>query len=274
VQRRAGERATGAFIAAAAGLCALTLLTDLPPLAGPRGAAHGLVSPAEAAMSGLANLGGDVLSIFGDISALRRQSSALQSQNAQLRRQLAEAQGALSENAQLRKALAFEKTYGHQVKPAQVIARSAEPLARTLTINRGSADGLLPGMVVVSPAGLVGHLVSVSSHSSIVLTLADPQSRVNAYDAASQLEGTVIGGGTTLTMQLPARANTVLRPGDWVLSSGVGGTYPRGLVVGQVAGFRNQDTAAVQYAQLAWADDYSSLSLVLVITDYRSPLQP
>lgn len=274
MQRRAGERATGAFLAAAAALCTLTLLTDLPALQGPRGAARGLLSPAEAAMTGLAGLGGDVFGIFGDIASLRHQNAQLTSQNAQLRRRLAQAQGALTENQQLRRALAFEQTYGHSVRPAQVIARSPEPLARTLTIDRGSADGLAPGMVVASPAGLVGRLVSVASHSAIVQTLADPASRVNAYDAATSLEGTVIGGGTTLTMELPARANTVLKPGDWVLSSGVGGSYPRGLVVGQVTSFQSQDTAALEYAQLAWPDDYSSLSLVLVITDYRSPLQP
>jgi rod shape-determining protein MreC len=274
VQPRAGERATGAFAAVAAALFLLTLLSDLPVMEGPRSAARGLVTPAEAAMTALAGVGGDVFGVFGDIAGLRRDNSQLAAQNAQLRRRLAEAQGALSENEQLRRALAFERSYGHRVQPAQVIGRSPEPLARTLTIDRGSADGLADGMIVSSPAGLVGRLVSVSSHSAQVLTIADPSSRVNAYDAVTGLEGTVIGGGTSLTMELPARANTVLKPGDWVLSSGVGGSYPRGLVVGQVASFRNQDAAAVEYAQLAWPDDYSSLSLVLVITDYRSPLQP
>lgn len=274
MQRRAGERATGAFAVAAAGLFVLTLLSDLPVMEGPRGAARGLITPAEAAMTGLLNLGGDVFGVFGDISSLRQQNGRLAAQNAELRGQLAQAQAALAENDQLRRALAFERSYGHKLQPAQVIARSPEPLARTLTIDRGSADGLADGMIVASPAGLVGRLQSVGSHSAIVLTLADPSSRVNAYDAATGLEGTVIGGGTTLTMELPARANTVLKTGDWVLSSGVGGSYPRGLVVGQVASFANQDASAVQYAQLAWPDDYSSLSLVLVITDYRSPLQP
>ena len=274
MQRRAGERATGAFVVAAAGLLALTLVTDLPVMQGPRGAARGLVTPAEAAMSGLAGLGGDVLGVFGDIKSLRAENGRLTAENRSLRRQLAEAQAAATENVQLRRALAFERTFGHHVQPAQVVARSPEPLARTLTIDRGSADGLAQGMVVASSAGLVGRLTEVSAHSAVVQTLADPASRVNAYDAVSGLEGTVIGGGSTLTMQLPARPNAVLRPGEWVLSSGVGGTYPRGLVVGQVASFRRQDTATIEYAQLAWPDDYSSLSLVMVITDYRSPLLP
>lgn len=274
MQRRAGERATGAFLAAAAGLFALTLLTELPVMEGPRGAARDLVTPAEAAMSGVASLGGDVLGLFGDIQSLRTTDQRLAADNLALRRQLAEAQAATSENAQLRRALAFERTFGHRIQAAEVIARGPEPLARTLTIDRGSSDGLQPGMVVASSGGLVGRLIQVSPHSAVVQTLADPSSRVNAYDAVSGLEGTVIGGGTTLTMELPARANAVLKPGEWVLSSGVGSTYPRGLVVGQVASFRRQDTATLEYAQLAWPDDYSALSLVMVITDYRSPLQP
>ena len=114
--------------------------------------------------------------------------------------------------------------------------------------------------------------MELSPHSAVVQTLADPQSRVNAYGALSGLEGTAMGDGSRLTMQLPARPNASLKPGEWVLSSGVGGTFPRGLVVGQVVSFQAQAAATLQYAQLAWPDDYSSLDLILVITDFRSPL--
>lgn len=274
VRARTGERSTGAFLAAGAALLALTLLTELPVFAGPRGALRGVLTPAEAAMSALAAGAGDAAGVFGDIASLRSENARLRSQNADLRRQVAIASASLVENEQLRRALAFERTYGHRVVAASVIARSPEPLSRSMTIDKGSADGLQTGMVVASPAGLVGRIVETSPHSSLIQTLADPQSRVNGYGALSGLEGTAYGDGMQLTMQVPARPDAVLRPGEWILSSGVGGTYPRGLVVGQVVSFQRQAAAALQYAQLAWPDDYSSLALVLVITDYRSPLLP
>ena len=274
MESRPGERAGGPFLAAAAALVALTLLTELPWLQGPRGAARGAIAPAEAAMSALAAGAEDVFGLFGDIATLRAQEGALATENASLRGRLAAASGAVRENDQLRRALAFERTYGHRMVAAEVIARSPEPLSRLLTIDRGTADGVQPGMVVASPAGLVGRVIDATSHSAQVQTLADQGSRVNAYGAGSGLEGTVFGGGDALTMSVPTRPNVVLRSGEWVLTSGVGGTYPRGLVVGQVTVFHRQDAASVEQADLAWPDDYSSLSLVLVITDFRSPLQP
>src|SRR5437588_784943 len=123
MRARTGDRATGAFLALTAALLALTLVTELPPLARPRALLRG----------------------------------------------------------------------------------SVEPVSRSLTIDKGSADGLLAGMVVASPAGLVGRIVELSPHSALVQTLADPQSRVNAYGALSGLEGTVMGDGSTLTIQVPAR---------------------------------------------------------------------
>jgi rod shape-determining protein MreC len=274
VRARTGDRATGVFFALAAVLFALTLLTELPPLAKPRELLRGAVAPAEGAMSALAAGAADVAGVFGDIASLRSANQRLAAENAALRAQLAQASAAVRENGELRGALAFEKTYGHRVVAASVVARSAEPLARALTIDKGSADGLQLGMVVASPAGLVGRIVELSPHAALVQTLADPQSRVNAYGALSGLEGTAMGNGGTLTMQVPARPNAALKPGEWVLSSGVGGTYPRGLVVGQVVSFSNQASATLQYAQLAWPVDYSSLDLVLVITDFQSPLAP
>lgn len=274
MRARTGDRATGVFLGLTAALLALTLITELPPLAGPRALLRGSVEPAEAVMSVLASGAGDVVGVFGDIASLRATDQRLAAQNAALRRQLAEASATVRENDELRRALAFEKTYGHRVVAASVVARGAEPLSRSLTIDKGSADGLRAGMVVASPAGLVGRIAEVSPHSALVQTLADPQSRVNAYGALSGLEGTAMGDGSTLSIQVPARPDIVLKPGEWVLSSGVGGTYPRGLVVGQVVSFQKQAAATLQYGQLAWPADYSSLDLVLVITDFQSPVAP
>ena len=274
MEGRTGERATGRFLAAAAALVVLILLSDLPVAAGPRGLVRGALAPFEVVMTAVAGAAGDVLGVFGDIASLRSQQDRLRAENQALRRQLAEAQAATHENDALRRALNFERTYGHAMVTAQVIARSPEPLARGLTLDRGTADGIRPGMVVASPAGLVGRVIDASPHSARVMTLADPLSRVNAYGARSGLEGTVSGGGESLEMDLPARANAVLAKGEWIHTSGVGGTYPRGLVVGQVTSFAHQDTATVEQAELAWPEDYSALSLVLVITDFRSATAP
>src|SRR4029077_3759169 len=102
----------------------------------------------------------------------------------------------------------------------------------------------------------------------IVQTLADPQSRVNGYLAKAGLEGTVMGGTGNLQMQINPRFGAAPAAGDWVLTSGVGGGYPRGLLIGLVAGVSYNDASTVNRATLTWVHDEASLTVVLVITDF------
>lgn len=123
-------------------------------------------------------------------------------------------------------------------------------------------------MVVVTGAGLVGRLREVGAHSASVQTVADPSARVNSYTVKSNLEGTVSGGSGPLRMEIQARPDGVAAVGEWALTSGIGGLYPRGIPVGQVIRFDRRDTAPIVVAELAWANDLGSVSSVLVISDF------
>ncbi len=272
MQRGARQRSTGAFLAVCAGCAALALLTEVPFVQGPRDAARGIVGPPEAAMAAIAGAGTQALSIFGDISRLNAANHALEADNAALRAQVARLQAAGQENDQLRKSLAFEHTFGHAMVTAGVIGWSPDPAARAVVIDRGAADGVRPGMVVAGAGGLVGLVTAVARHSASVRTLADSDSRVNVYGAASGLDGTLIGGPGAFAMQVHPQPGHFLARGEWVLTSGIGGTYPRGIPVGRVMTFQRSDAATMETATVAWAEAYTSLATVLVITDYRNPL--
>jgi rod shape-determining protein MreC len=229
--------------------------------AGPRGVAKSALAPLEAGMTAFATEAGRLTSVMGDISSLRAENERLRAADAALRVQVVELNAAAKENATLRQALAFERSFGHSMVAAQVIGRGPDAFSRTMEIDQGSANGLRTGMVVVTGAGLLGRLGEVGPHASIVRTLADPQSRVNVYLSTSGLQGTVAGGSSTLALQIQPLMGVVTLPGDWALTSGIGGGYPRGLVVGEVANV----TGAT--GELAWVNDPSSLDMVLVITD-------
>ena len=139
---------------------------------GPRGAAKSALAPLEEGMTALAGEAGRVTSVMGDISSLRSENARLRAADAALRRQVVELNAAAKESATLRQALAFERSYGHSMVAAQVIGRGPDALSRTTEIDRGSADGLRTGMVVVTGAGLLGRLGEVGPHASIVQTLA------------------------------------------------------------------------------------------------------
>jgi rod shape-determining protein MreC len=265
---RAQSRSSGFFAGAAIVLGALVLVSQLPFLAGARGQLRGTLAPFEAGATAVESTAGEALSVFGDIAGLRSENRRLSTENAQLRAQQAGLQAAGAENAQLRRDLQFERTFGHHLVAAQVIGRGPDAFTRMVTIDRGTADGVQPGMSVVTGAGLVGRVREVSAHAAAVQTVADPLVRVNAYLVKSGLEGTVSGGQGPLRMDVQPRADVVGTRGEWALTSGIGGGYPRGIPVGQVTRFDRREASTVQYAELAWANDLAQLAAVLVVTDF------
>jgi rod shape-determining protein MreC len=268
VNRRAQSRSSGLFLTSALTLIVLVVVTQLPLAAGPRGYLKGAIAPAAGVTSGFLDWAGNGLAVAGDAVRLRSDNARLAAENASLRRQVAELQAAGRENADLRKALDFEKGFGHRLLTAAVIGRAPDGLTRSLTIGRGRADGVNVGMVVASGAGLVGRVSEVSERSATVQTLVDAASRVNSYASKSGLEGTVLGEGGPLAMDILPRPGVVVAPGEWVLTSGIGGLFPRGILVGQVAQFHRRDSATLERADLAPAVDFGSISTVLVVTDF------
>ena len=274
MRSRVQPRSTGLFLSATAACAVLALVFQIPVMSGPRAALHGVLAPLESGATGFEGTLGRPAAVFGDIASLRGDNLRLQTDNQSLRRQVAELQAAGKENSDLRRALAFQRSFGHRLVAAQVIGRGPDVFSRTVTIDRGTADGLRSGMVVVTGAGLVGRLREVAAHSASIQTVADPGIRVNAYTVKTNLEGTVSGGAGPLRMEIPARPGGIAESGEWVLSSGIGGLYPRGIVVGQVLRFDRRDSAPVEVAQLAWANDLASINAVMVIQDFQPALAP
>ena len=246
----------------------LAILSQQSWAAGARGAAKSALAPMEQTMTSAAAQFDRVASIFGDVSSLRAENARLRTADAELRRQIVELNAAAKENAALRQALAFQKSSGHKLVAADVIGAGPDALTRTMEIDRGTADGIRPGMVVVTGAGLLGRVREAGPHAANVQTLADPQSRVNVYVSKSGLQGTLTGGPSALQLDLQHTFGVSATSGDWVLTSGVGGTYPRDLVVGEIATVNHRDTATSDQAEVAWVNDPSSVGFVLVITDF------
>ena len=268
LERRTRPRSTGLFLTLCAAMLLLAMVTQQPWAAGVRGNVKALLEPLEAAMTAASDRLGAVASGFGEVAALRAENQRLQDQNAALQRQVAELQAEGLDNAALRQALDFQRAYGHTTVPAQVVGRGPDAFNASLEIDRGSADGLRPGMVVVTGAGLVGRIVEVGPHAGLVQTLADPQSRVSGFLSKSGLEGTVSGGTGSLAMSIDPRFGAAPAVGEFAITSGVGGGYPRGLVIGQISSVAHHDAATVDNASIAWANDPSAISVVLVITDF------
>ncbi len=219
-------------------------------LASARGTAKSVMAPLEGQMTSLASTAARATAMFGDIASLRSENQRLTAENQSLRRQLAELDAAAYDDKELRKALEFQRSFGHRTVVAEVVGRGPDAFSRTLQIDRGTDDGVQAGMIVVNGAGLVGRVREAGPHGAIVQTLADPQSRANVYLSGSGLQGTA-------------------SKGEWAITSGVGGGYPRGLVVGDVVSVIHSDAATVDSARIDWVNDPAALSLVIVVTDFN-----
>jgi rod shape-determining protein MreC len=262
------SRSTGLFLTLCAAMLLLAMLSQQPWAAGARGAARSALAPAEELMTSVATQVDRVTAVFGDVSTLRAENARLRAADEALRRQIVELNAAAKENADLRAALKYEKAAGHQIVAAQVIGLGPDGFSRTIEIDRGTADGVQAGMVVVTGAGLLGRVREAGPHSANIQTLADPQSRVNVYLSTSGLQGTVSGGPNALQLEIQHSFGVAATSGEWALTSGVGGGYPRGLVVGELATVTRRDSAATDQAQLAWVNDPTAISFVLVIADF------
>ena len=195
----------------------------------------------------------------------------VQSENARLKEELQTLQVRLqAERAEaqrtdnLRQLLELRDRANLDTTAAEVIAGAASPEFRTVTIDKGSSEGLRNDMAVISPAGVVGRVILPSARASKVQLLIDRSAAAGALIERTRVQGVVVGfGDGTLRMQyVPGTAD--VKTGDLVVTSGIDGIYPKGFVIGTVD---QVDRGLGEYHGIAVrpAVDFLTLEEVLVV---------
>lgn len=201
----------------------------------------------------------------GDLGVSRSQLEQLREQNAQLRARVAELEEARLENERLRGLVDLAQAREYQAVAARVIGRPTNSWEGVILINRGSSQGVRPGMPVVGPEGLLGQTVEVGPVSSRVRLISDQRSGVAALVQRSRAEG-VVRGSIERTLGLDfVSVGTTVTPGDVVITSGLGGVYPKGIVIGEVGEVRKSPAALYQNISVIPASDLEGLEEVLVL---------
>ncbi|MBC7227685.1 MAG: rod shape-determining protein MreC [Thermoflexales bacterium] len=156
----------------------------------------------------------------------------------------------------------------------EVVGQEPNPYLRTITINVGQADGVAVGMpVVTGGAVLVGRVVETGLHTSKVRLITDTGHSVAAILQQSRATGLVVGQADGSLRLLYVPQEDTVQVGDIVLTSGLGGAFPRGLVLGQVVQVVKQDFALFQEAVVNPAVDYRRVELTLVIRSFQPLVQ-
>ena len=176
-----------------------------------------------------------------------------------------------AENTRLRDLLALSRRLSTRFVAGEVLHQSIASDGRMLLINIGAREGVAPFQPVVAPEGLIGAVAGVTSGTATVLTWAHPDFRVSAYAAGGKVVGMVApsSSGSASEASLEFRAASyrdTLQPGTLILSSGLGGVYPKGIPVGTVTGVAREQMGWERIYALRPAANPSSVAHLIVLT--------
>lgn len=259
------------LIASAALSIGLIVLDQTHRLQPAEDVAARLFTPVQTALTQRTEGAFDVWNTISQIGQLRDENGRLRQQVADLQQQNAALSRADVENVTLRTQLKYAQANPQfNLLPAAVVGKDLHGLDDYIEIDRGSLDGIQTQMTVVSPEGyLVGRVLNLTEHRARVIIITNPSSSVAGLlsDAQGQAEDVVDGRvhGKLLMRNIPQSAK--VKVGEDVLTSGLGGNFPKGLKIGQLATLTNGDIQLFQQAEVAPYCDFGRLAAVEVITN-------
>ena len=233
-----------------------------------------ILSPFQSAITSISNATKKIGVISWEMVTVYEQNKMLRSEVEQLRQRDVNVNEIMAENTRLTNILNYKNAVKQfDTAVAKIISYDSSNLTNSITINLGAKDGMQKNMPVITPQGLVGTIVAVYEHSAKVQLILDPRSAVGAI--IQRPESRVIGimqgsvGVQTLAkmLNIPRDADVVV--GDNVLTSGYGGLYPKGIVIGEVVEVTNEAGGLLKYATVKTAVDFYRIEEVLVIVNSR-----
>lgn len=268
---------TGIWLLAAAATIAVALCV-VSALGSGTGFLHNalavVASPFRAAGAAVAGWFTDLGDRFESVEQLQEKNAELNRRVAELEDELRKAQNAADENKELRRLLGLrQQRTDLQFEAARVTQRDVSNWASTVVLNRGSQHGVAVGDCAVDSTGnLAGVVTDVGLNWCCMATLADTEAQFGAMVFRTK-ETAVAGGDLALMSEgklklqyLSDSANLI--KGDLVVTSGLGGYYPAGLVIGTVDEVRTDDGGLARYAVLTPRCDLSDLRDLYIITDF------
>jgi rod shape-determining protein MreC len=232
-----------------------------------------LTSPAQVGATGMTENMTGAVSFVLELGTLRQRNAELEQVNSALLSENFGLREVERENQLLREMLDFAQTRpGLELRGAQIVARvigwESNNFLDYIMLDLGANHGLELGMPVVTDQGLVGRISETTATTSKTLLITDPSSAVNAILQSSRLHGVVRGipGGTLVMDYLPQ--GETFSVGEVILTSGLGGRFPKGIPIGQVVEIRQRDFEVFQQAVVQPTVDFPRMELVMVVTNF------
>lgn len=248
-------------------LCTIALVVlamlNLPDSASLRvkGAVRDGLSPLQAVLRGGVREFREILRYVRGLGDLVLENRALSEEIVYLRGEMRMARELERDNQMLRDLLGFVRRFPNRLVSCEVIGRDSTGWWQTVRLDKGAAAGVAADRAVITPAGLVGRTVAVSDRTADVLLLSDPSCQVAVRLSRSGVFGVAAGLGAKPGEQPAARMDFIsktadVQEGDEVVTAGLGGVFPKGLLVGRV---RRVELHAEGLYQTAWIDSAAGL---------------
>ncbi len=189
----------------------------------------------------------------------------LVTENAALSKKINEYREIYLEYWRLRKLVGLKEKTDYPTVAAGVVARKQSPVFETILIDKGSADGIRVGLPVLAAEGILGKIIEASWHVSKVLLLVDYNSNIDTLIQRSRARGILQGLGDKGCNLKYVRRTEDVNVGDVVVTSGLAGVFPKGLVLGTVYSVEKKETGLFQEIRVSPAVDVTRLEDVLVV---------
>ena len=275
---RSRARSTRVLVVALVSISLVTITVDYRegtdgPLASLGDGALAVVSPLQEAVSKVTHPIGNFFSTLFRLPSIRRDRDVLRERVDTLETQLAEGRADQARLDELEALIGVQESLGIRIETtgAQVIANGVSNFEWTITIDKGSSDGIHENMPVVASAGLVGHVVNVGTSSSVVQLIIDPDSSVAGRLDVSRQTGLLSGEGPADLQMSLVEPTVEVAPDEHVVTAGyriegvAESLYPPNVLIGTVSRVLDEDSATEKFLTVRPAVDFSSLSLVLVV---------
>jgi rod shape-determining protein MreC len=204
----------------------------------------------------------------------------LQKENGMLKQRIAEIQKEnyqmkemVLANERLQKLLQFREKNSPAMVAAEVIGQDPSSWFKSVTVDKGEKDGVRKGMAVISSEGVIGQILKTAPHYSTVLLITDYSSAIDSIIQRTRAKAIVEGRGENRCLLKYLLRTEEVNVGDIVVTSGLSGNFPKGLMVGEVRKVDKKGHGVFQYAELVPSVDLTRLEEILVITESTLPRQ-
>ncbi len=233
-----------------------------------------VINPAQKFAATIGDFFSGIADGFEDTKALQEENKALKDEINKLTKEAIDYENVVKENEFYKKYLEIKDTHSdYTMQPAMVITRDNTDPYGTFSVNAGLGDGVSLYDPVITDLGLVGYITEVTASQSVVMTLLDPKINITASDNRTRDSGNVtgdpayVGDGCCVLQYLP-KGNAVAS-GDYIITSGAGGIFPEGHLVGTVKSVRQNTGDLTAFAVVEPAVSVKDVTEVMIITSFQ-----